>query len=458
VPTAKTKKKKKKKNKKAKLAMSSSDGAVKCNACHCNLPLDAIYEDDDGLPFCERDFLQLYCTCTSCNKLIEDGQPSVRLDSGTGELYHVACLKCAHCHVLITAAAAAAAAPDHKTDGDGEQKTTSAELDNLFQFNGLVYCERDYKRQFSQRCSHCTEFITGGESIFALDRHWQPEHFRCAGPCGKPLDDCDYIGALPLPAAAASSSSSSTSSSSSASESKGTIEEETETTKEMPYCMTCYVKTFRMCCACGTQVEHKGLQVGPDKLSFHLACHGCCVCMAQNGGLITGVPVMLGRDGDSQLYCQQHYAAKFSEACTACCKPLASAVGLQFQVIKIGAAGCAYHPACIVCCVCSADLRSADQHVFQSASSDEVRDAPRLYCRTHYTELKQAAPCFACKKPMLEGAVLAVNEHELHRACVKCAVCSVALGTAAQQLYCAPDGSGAMYCGDDYLATCSPPA
>ena len=52
----------------------------------------------------------------------------------------------------------------------------------VFQKDGLLYCEMDYKKMFVPRCAACSGFILT-DSIKALGQTWHPEHFKCVS-CG----------------------------------------------------------------------------------------------------------------------------------------------------------------------------------------------------------------------------------------------------------------------------------
>jgi len=82
---------------------------LKCKVCMCLWASSPFY-DCNGQPYCEKDFLRLFCSCGGCSKVLEKKQPfvtvslSVPTNYGTDVkklLYHVACFKCFKCKMTL---------------------------------------------------------------------------------------------------------------------------------------------------------------------------------------------------------------------------------------------------------------------------------------------------------------------------------------------------------------------
>lgn len=76
-----------------------------CTHCNCSLGInDHIFvSEENGLPYCERDFKALHMeVCNSCGKIIEDGT-LIQVDNGKGgtSKFHADCFKCAGCNVIL---------------------------------------------------------------------------------------------------------------------------------------------------------------------------------------------------------------------------------------------------------------------------------------------------------------------------------------------------------------------
>lgn len=56
----------------------------------------------------------------------------------------------------------------------------------VFQKDGKLYCDLDYKKRFVPRCASCSGFILN-DCIRALSQTWHPEHFHCYS-CQKIFD------------------------------------------------------------------------------------------------------------------------------------------------------------------------------------------------------------------------------------------------------------------------------
>jgi hypothetical protein len=119
---------------------------VACIECGANT--ENFYEHD-GQPYCEDDYLRLFCSCNECGEVIESEAPFIALHgtaaNGGGQLdyqYHTGCFRCHGCKASLEA----------------------ADRQDVHFKNGKVYCKNDYQRMFAVKCRACDEFIGAAHS------------------------------------------------------------------------------------------------------------------------------------------------------------------------------------------------------------------------------------------------------------------------------------------------------
>ncbi|CAG0891450.1 unnamed protein product [Cyprideis torosa] len=132
-----------------------------CTVCAQELQGRPFYAVD-GLPYCEKDYLDRLEKCTECDKPIMD-----RILRATGRPYHPRCFKCVVCYKCL----------------DGIPFT----VDSANQ----IHCIEDFHNRFAPRCTVCQQPIVpqpGEEEtlrIVALDRSFHVNCYKC--------EDCDLL-------------------------------------------------------------------------------------------------------------------------------------------------------------------------------------------------------------------------------------------------------------------------
>lgn len=126
---------------------------------HCGDPFpDSAYYEQDGLPYCKNDYLELFAErCAGC------GLPmSGEVFNAMGKKWHTDCFSCAHCHKPF---------PDNA----------------FFEKDGKPYCETDFKELFCERCFKCKKPILG-ERLEINDVSFHEECVTCS-TCDRHLDE-----------------------------------------------------------------------------------------------------------------------------------------------------------------------------------------------------------------------------------------------------------------------------
>ncbi|CAM9153923.1 unnamed protein product, partial [Lampetra fluviatilis] len=102
--------------------------------------------------------------CTRCGGALGSGE-RVRV-TGTGAQFHPACFVCAQCFQRLPKGL-------------------------FFEFDGRMYCERDFMVLYAPCCTLCGEFVIG-RVIRAMNSAWHPACFRCDA-CGAQLVGSGFV-------------------------------------------------------------------------------------------------------------------------------------------------------------------------------------------------------------------------------------------------------------------------
>ncbi|XP_064425557.1 transforming growth factor beta-1-induced transcript 1 protein isoform X1 [Latimeria chalumnae] len=136
------------------------------------------FHEKDGKQYCRQDFYEMFATrCKGCTSAILENYISA-----LNALWHPECFVCRECYTPFV---------------NG----------SFFEHEGQPYCEIHYHKHRGSLCSGCEKPITG-RCITAMGKKFHPEHFVCAF-CLKQLN-------------------------------KGTFKEQ----NEKPYCHGCFIKLF----------------------------------------------------------------------------------------------------------------------------------------------------------------------------------------------------------------------
>ncbi|XP_028967465.1 paxillin [Galendromus occidentalis] len=195
---------------------------------------------------------------------------------------------------------------------------------NFYERDGEAYCEQDYHKIFSPRCSYCNGPILD-KCVTALDRTWHPEHFFCA-QCGRQFGE------------------------------EGFHEKDGK-----PYCRDDYFSMFAPKCA-GCNMPITENYISALSMQWHPECFVCRDCLQpfQGGSFY---------DYEGQPYCETHYHAKRGSLCAGCHKPISGrCITAMFRK---------YHPEHFVCSFC---LKQLNKGTFK-----EENDKP--YCHDCFEKL-----------------------------------------------------------------------
>lgn len=133
-----------------------------CAHCHQELGTRNFYEKDN-LPYCERDYQQLFSPkCAACGEPILD-KVTIALD----RTFHPEHFVCAHCGIQF--------------DID----------DGFHEKDGRPYCKNDFFDLFANKCAKCNLPITANY-ITALNVQWHPDCFVCSD-CHCPFADGKFF-------------------------------------------------------------------------------------------------------------------------------------------------------------------------------------------------------------------------------------------------------------------------
>ncbi|CAG2121204.1 unnamed protein product, partial [Medioppia subpectinata] len=223
-----------------------------CFKCtECAIPLTPPhFREKNGKPYCERDYNRLFAPpCHGCSLPITDPSTMVK---AMGKNWHPQCFHCYECHRPLTPS-------------------------NFMEKNGKPYCEDDYHKLFSPKCSECLLPIRG-TPLVAMGRQWHPNCFKCY-QCGIPLSPNNFK------------------------EKDG-----------KPYCNKHFQEMFLpKCYGCKLPIADKVLTALGH--NWHPDCFCCAVCHKPLGS--EGY-----REKDGLPYCDFDYHALFSPKCGACQAPI----------------------------------------------------------------------------------------------------------------------------------------
>lgn len=259
------------------------------------------------------------------------------------------------------------------------------------------------KNEIKMPCGGCGKPVAN-QSIYALGRAWHPQHFVCAGACGKALSAKGYYAAA-----------------------------------NKPYCLDDFNVLFGVKCKKCDGYVMEGVRVqglsGQDIGElYHVRCLSCTTCGKVGSG---ANPVQLiVASSDKLLYCPEHLPAEkqnFAVPCFACKKLIASD---GFEVD-----GKDFHAECLRCGLCEKRLDLAEgSSICLSKCFEGV-----VFCNEHQDDVEQC--CRGCGEPIglaesrQYGTKVALFKR--HVKCFSCSVCHVALDLTQPQI---PSLGESVYC------------
>lgn len=211
----------------------------------CKKPLDPNrFFEMNGLPYCEEDYHKLFSSkCAGCAEPIKDSKKTLHAQ---GKTWHPEHFCCGHCRKVL----------------DGNK---------FYERDQIAYCEDCYHNLFSPRCAGCGQPIKD-KYIFAMGKHWHPEHFKC-DVCTKKLQEDNYY------------------------ERDG-----------LAYCVDDYLKLFApKCHACYKPITTEYCVVAL-RHDWHPDCFRCkdCNCLLENRDFY---------EYEGEPYCEEHYHARMCPDC-----------------------------------------------------------------------------------------------------------------------------------------------
>ncbi|XP_078736328.1 LIM and senescent cell antigen-like-containing domain protein 1 [Lampetra fluviatilis] len=279
-------------------------------------------------------------TCTRCGGALGSGE-RVRV-TGTGAQFHPACFVCAQCFQRLPKGL-------------------------FFEFDGRMYCERDFMVLYAPCCTLCGEFVIG-RVIRAMNSAWHPACFRCDA-CGAQLVGSGFVRSA-----------------------------------DRHLCHACHALLVSRgvgpgwrCRRCRLPIEGGApLVVGGD--AFHPEHFSCDSCGRE-----------LGEDAaeeEGRLLCRP-CRDRAGRTCGACRRPL--------EGRGVHAMGRDWHVEHFVCAKCEKPFLG-HRHMERNGLA---------YCETHYNQLFGDI-CFHCNR-VVEGDVLSALNKTWCVSCFCCSACHAKL-------------------------------
>ncbi|XP_054165589.1 zinc finger protein 808-like isoform X3 [Oppia nitens] len=308
-----------------------------CFQCtQCAKPLSPNnYYEKNGSPYCEDDFHKLFSPkCAGCQLPIKDGN----FINAMGKPWHPQCFQCTQCAKPLSP-------------------------NNFFEKNGKPYCENDFHKLFSPKCSGCHTPINDGNQTNAMGKPWHPQCFQC-DKCAKPLSPNNFY------------------------EMNG-----------KPYCEDDYHKLFSpKCDGCALPIKD-GNYINALGKTWHPQCFQCTEC---------AIPLSPKNfyEKNGKPYCKDDYHKLFSPKCFGCHQPIVDGNYIKAQ-------GKDWHPQCFKCTTCEVPL---DPNNF-------LEKAGKPYCEKDYHKLF-SPPCDGCGYPIKDQKSM-VKElgKNWHPECFRCHKC-----------------------------------
>eukprot|EP01135_Chromosphaera_perkinsii_P009925 Nk52_evm18s1967 gene=Nk52_evmTU18s1967 len=196
--------------------------------------------------------------------------------------------------------------PDHLVCNACETKLIADDAQGAFCIgkDGFPYCDEDYHRYFSPKCTYCGNIITD-TCINALNQFWHKEHFFCA-QCGSNFNESGFM------------------------ENRG-----------KPYCNDCYFSMFADKCRGCTQPIMKDYITAMNS-KWHPHCFTCTDCEINLSDAQQFYEYL------NKPYCEIHYHTKSGSACARCKLPITG------RCITAGEQR--YHPEHFTCSYCKQSL------------------------------------------------------------------------------------------------------
>ena len=283
-----------------------------------------------GRPVCRRcNDINAADLCGACQRHVtpKDGV-SGEIAAALGRALHAGCLSCAHCGIALR---------------DGAAFTVHTDCTGTPQ----PYCVADYELLYGVRCSGCQRNLQpGGTAVEACGGVFHPSCFTCAHPgCGVNLSSRgEYYTA----------------------------------DSGRPLCYDHYLaRTGTPCAGCGAYVLGEGIEALAS--CWHVGCLACAAC-SQPLGLEDKVEVYQGavyHAGGSCDPCNRLLSNDVS--CASCAQPIHGDV----LHLDFGAGPVQYHPECVRCCVCHAQLAAGEVYLAEAQQTGAGQEAASLYCAEH---------------------------------------------------------------------------
>lgn len=294
--------------------------------------------------------------CARCNEPFGDYEQKAR--TGDFEYWHLKCFVCSHCF-----------------------KPFDKDL-LYYNFEGRMYCERDFRTLFAPCCSRCNKFIIG-RRIKALNKSWHPNCLLC-DQCQIPLADMGFVK-----------------------------------NKDRALCHTCNLKEKAVepikkytCHKCNQFIDEK---VDGEPLrynyetyhAYHFNCTSCGIELKSNST----------REVRKDLYCLKcHDKLDGVAICGGCRRPI------ERQRI-VTALGKQWHPEHFVCTAC--------ERPFLGKRHFEVKGL--AYCDEHYHQ-QFGHQCCVCLK-IVRGKVICALDKYYCQDHFSCSVCSNQLKVDKSKFY-----------------------
>lgn len=269
-----------------------------CVVCQNTFDEDLLFYENEGLPYCESDFVQQICPpCAGCHEKVD-----LNYCEMNGKPWHVKCLTCCVCATFLEPVFTF---DDESAEqrGKSQQSPTSPSLNAKSMNNqaytgddGNIYCREHFLLAESALCAECGKPLGSEPPLQALGREWHAACFTCC-VCNNQIGK-EFV--------------------------------EHPNTRQR-YCKEHWYSLAAATCECchlpiSTQQFPLASEVRGKK--YHQSCLKCCQCSVS----LIGNKIF---EKEGKLFCEDHCATPVREKCPTCNKVLQGIVSVVWMLVML---------------------------------------------------------------------------------------------------------------------------